>query len=200
MCHLANDIPAITGVWLFFHIWLSNSIQARYHHLLIPTILYNIFMIVQFTSCSRFHTWTQCWDLIYLTVRCYYTGVAISFFTGIIIYPVSCRSEIFEIQEKYIRSAQAVLSKSISYHGRQRQDLAASLDAARQSYGEAGNDGASAAQDGRDLQAQMSDLKALYVKMHEELPMAKREIAWGKLRAADINVVSDLCRRILMPM
>ncbi|KAK4932531.1 hypothetical protein LTR49_000955 [Elasticomyces elasticus] len=51
---------AVTAVWLFFHIWLSNSIQARYPALLIPTILYNIFMIVQFTSCSRFTTWKQC--------------------------------------------------------------------------------------------------------------------------------------------
>lgn len=58
----------------------------------------------------------------------------------------------------------------------------------------------SATQEGSDLQEQMSGLKALYVKMHEDIIMAKREIAWGKLRANDINTVSDLCRRILMPM
>lgn len=152
-------------------------------------------MIVQFTSCSRFSTWVECWDLIYLTVRCYYTDVAISFVSGILIYPVSCRSEIFEIQEKYLHSTQAVLSRSVSYLSKQRHDSSASLDNAGSS-----SDGASAAQEGRALQEQMSGLKALYVKMHEEIPMAKREIAWGKLRAADINAVSDLCRRILMPM
>jgi hypothetical protein len=157
-------------------------------------------MIVQFTSCSRFSTWTQCWNLIYLTVRCYHTGVAISFVTGIFIYPVSCRSEIFEIQERYLYSAQAVLSNSISYLGKQRHNAAALSGAATQQFGKANHDGASAVQEGRALQEQMSGLKALYVKMHEEIPMAKREIAWGKLRAADINAVSDLCRRILMPM
>jgi hypothetical protein len=193
--HSTDNSPAITGVWLFFHIWLSNSIQARYHHLLIPTILYNIFMIVQFTSCSRFHTWAQCWDLIYLTVRCYYTGVAISSVSGILIYPVSCRSEIFEIQEKYLYSTQAVLSRSISYLSKQQHDTTASPDTTKPSHEEA-----SAAQEGRALQEQMSGLKALYVKMHEEIPMAKREIAWGRLRAVDINDVSNLCRRILMPM
>ena len=152
-------------------------------------------MIVQFTSCSRFHTWAQCRDLIYLTVRCYYTGVAISFVSGIIIYPVSCRSEIFEIQEKYLYSTQAVLSRSISYLGKQQRDTTAESDTARPL-----SDETSAAQEGRILREEMSGLKALYVKMHEEIPMAKREIAWGKLRAADINAVSDLCRRILMPM
>jgi len=155
-------------------------------------------MIVQFTSCSRFHTWAQCWDLIYLTVRCYYTGVAISFVSGILIYPVSCRSEIFEIQEKYLYSTQAVLSRGISYLSKQQHDTAAPLDTAQ--LLEASHHETSAAQEGRALQEQMSGLKALYVKMHEEIPMAKREIAWGKLRAADVNAVSDLCRRILMPM
>ena len=152
-------------------------------------------MIVQFTSCSRFSTWAECWSLIYLTVRCYYTGVAISFVSGIIIYPVSCRSEIFEIQEKYLHSTQAVLSRSISYLSKQQHDTTALPDTTQPSHDEA-----SATQEGRALQEEMSGLKALYVKMHEEIPMAKREIAWGKLRAADINAVSDLCRRILMPM
>jgi hypothetical protein len=36
--------------------------------------------------------------------------------------------------------------------------------------------------------------------MHQELAMAKREIALGKLRAGDISTITDLCRRILMPM
>ena len=157
-------------------------------------------MIVQFTSCSRFHTWVQCWDLIYLTVRCYYTGVAISFVSGIIIYPVSCRSEIFEIQEKYLRSARAVLNTSVSYLGKQTSLATISTDAAQQVQRDPSLEQASAEQEGHALQEQMSGLKALYVKMHEDIIMAKREIAWGKLGAKDINTVSDLCRRILMPM
>jgi hypothetical protein len=157
-------------------------------------------MIVQFTSCSRFTAWKQCWDLIYLTVRCYYTGVAISFVSGIIIYPVSCRSEIFEVQDKYLRSAQAVLNKSASYLSKQSGLMTAPTDTSQPSPHEPNLEQGSAAQEGRALQHQMSGLKALYVKMHEDIIMAKREIAWGKLGANDINTVSDLCRRILMPM
>jgi hypothetical protein len=157
-------------------------------------------MIVQFTSCSRFTTWAQCWDLIYLTVRCYYTGVAISFVSGIIIYPVSCRSEIFEIQEKYLRSAQAVLQSSASYLSKQSGLTTVSTDTAHPSSHATGLEQMSAAQEGRTLKHQMSGLKTLYVKMHEDIIMAKREIAWGKLGANDINTISDLCRRVLMPM
>jgi hypothetical protein len=94
---------------------LSNSLQARYLALLIPTILYNIFVIVQFTSCSRFHTWKQCWDLIFLTTKCYYTGVAICFVSGLIIYPVTCRSEIFEVQEEYIEAIRSMLKETALY-------------------------------------------------------------------------------------
>ncbi|KAI5194524.1 hypothetical protein E4T38_09536 [Aureobasidium subglaciale] len=191
---------AITGVWLFFHIWLSNSIQARYPHLLIPTILYNIFMIVQFTSCSRFTTWTQCWDLIYLTTRCYFTGVAISFVSGMFIYPVTCRSEIFEVQEKYIRSAQGVLQQAFNYI-KSMGDVSESLADAIQPQ-QPPDDSQTRATDeqGDSLQQKMSALKTLYVKMHAELIMAKREVAWGKLGADDITSISNLCRRLLMPI
>ncbi|KAK4546746.1 hypothetical protein LTR36_001478 [Oleoguttula mirabilis] len=191
---------AITGVWLFFHIWLSNSIQARYPALLIPTILYNIFMIVQFTSCSRFSTWAECWDLIYLTVRCYYSGVAISFVSGIIIYPVTCRSEIFEVQEKYIHAARGVLNGTVDYLVQLSKPPATpSLSSQHSSTDDSVGPDAQI-QAGNALKQQMAALKALYIKMHQDLIMAKREVAWGKLSARDINAVSDLFRRVLMPI
>ena len=192
----ADIYQAITGVWLFFHIWLSNSIQARYPALLIPTILYNIFMIVQLTSCSRFATWKQCWDLIYLTIRCYYTGIAISFVTGILIYPVTCRTEIFEVQEKYLHSARETLNRTLEYLAQLSEASPAAQSGSRGDGSEDG-DGLKAAS---ALKEQAADLKALYVKMHEELAMAKREVSWGKLSAKNITTISDLCRRILMPM
>ena len=54
--------------------------------------------------------------------------------------------------------------------------------------------------DGPALRQRMALVKSLYTKMHHELAMAKREIAWGKLRAKDITAISDHCRRILMPL
>jgi hypothetical protein len=157
-------------------------------------------MIVQLTSCSRFTTWAECWSLIYLTIRCYYTGVAIGFFSGLLIYPISCRTDIFEIQEKYIRSAQGVVQQSLSYLTRIAHEPANLARDGRQGAQDpnAGQD--PLAEEISALQQQMSDLKALYVKMHAELIMAKREVAWGKLSANDITAVSNLCRRILMPM
>jgi hypothetical protein len=157
-------------------------------------------MIVQLTSCSRFTTWAECWNLIYLTIRCYYTGVAIGFVSGLLIYPISCRTEIFEIQEQYIHSAQGAMQQSLSHLTKIVHE-----EANLAHHGRRGELGPNAGQDPMveesfALQQQMSDLKALYVKMHAELIMAKREVAWGKLSAKDITDVSDLCRRILMPM
>lgn len=54
--------------------------------------------------------------------------------------------------------------------------------------------------DSAELRKKMAGVKALYIKMHEELAMAKQEIAWGKLRAKDINSINDLCRDILIPL
>jgi hypothetical protein len=163
--------------------------QARYPELLIPTILYNIFVIVQYTSCSRFHTWIECWDLIYLTVRCYYTGVAISFVTGMLIYPVTCRTEIFEVQEKYLHAVRGMLTGAGEFLGTLQAKATSSTDDTNQGVC-----------DGPELRKRMAGVKGIYIKMHDELAMAKREIAWGKLSAKDIGTISDLCREILMPL
>ncbi|RFU27990.1 Catechol 1,2-dioxygenase, partial [Scytalidium lignicola] len=172
---------AITGVWLFFNIVLSNSLQARYPALLIPTILYNIFVIVQFTSCSR----------------CYYTGVAISFVSGLIIYPVTCRSEIFEVQEEFIKAARDMLKGTAIYLGKLQ-----ATPTCPTASNDGNNDETEGHQnsDGAELRQKMAGVRAVYIKMHQELAMAKREIAWGKLRARDINSINGLCRKILMPL
>lgn len=190
---------------------LSNSLQARYPALLIATILYNIFVIVQFTSCSRFETWTKCWDLIYLTIRCYYTGVAISFVSGLIIYPVTCRTEIFELQEKYFGAVRGMLDGTAQYIGRLETNPTFSSPMGPDARGDSeptlcneqlGEEGVrwDDREVGTELKQKMVGVKALYTKMHADLAMAKREIAWGKLRARDINAISDLCRRLLMPL
>lgn len=181
--------PAVTAIWLFFNILVVNSIQARYPALLIPTILYDIFVIVQYTSCSRFHTWSQCWDLIYLTVRCYYTGVAISFVSGMFIYPVTCRTEIFETQERFLHAVRGMIAGAGEYLGTLEANPALPVDPSNQ-----------AACNGAELRKRMAEVKSTYVKMHQELAMAKREIAWGKLSAKDIGHITDLCRKILMPL
>jgi hypothetical protein len=182
-------VQAVTGIWLFFNILVSNSVQAKYPALLIPTILYNIFVIVQYTSCSRFRTWIQCWDLIYLTTRCYYTGVAISFVSGMLIFPVTCRTEIFEVQEKFLHAVRGMLTGTGEYLGSLQADSLFPVDCTNQKVC-----------DGFELRKRMAEVKSIYVKMHHELAMAKREIAWGKLSAKDIGHTSDLCRRILMPL
>ncbi|RDW58136.1 hypothetical protein BP6252_13547 [Coleophoma cylindrospora] len=202
---------AISGIWLFFNIMLSNSLQARYPALLIATILYNIFMIVQLTSCSRFDTWAECWHLIYLTTKCYYTGVAISFVSGLIFYPVTCRSEIFELQEKYLIAVRGMLDGTSQYLGKLEttptfpsllnvkvgSDSEATLsdEDSQDNSKELEDDGKAAA-----MKQKMAGVKALYTKMHQDLIMAKREIAWGKLGARDINAICDLCRKVLMPL
>lgn len=62
------------------------------------------------------------------------------------------------------------------------------------------DDSSKGSSEGPKLREMMTAVKNIYVKMHDELAMAKREIAWGKLSAKDIGHTSDLCRRILMPM
>jgi Putative ER transporter, 6TM, N-terminal len=125
--------------------------------------------------------------------------VAISFVSGILIYPVTCRSEIFEVQEKYLEAVRDMLQGTGSYLG--VLQTTPTLSASQINYqSQDENEGMQDKCDGAELRGKMAGVKTLYVKMHEELAWAKREIAWGKLRAVDINSINDLCRQVLMPL
>lgn len=177
----------------------SNSIQARYPALLIPTILYNIFVVVQLTSCSRFETWAQYWDLIYLTTKCYYTGISISLVSGMIIYPVSCRTEMFEVQKRYLNGVRNVLEETRSYLANLHQAPPFSLVL---THG-VKLDEPERMQEIRDstvMIQEMAEVKTAYTKMPHGLPMAKRELAWGKQIAKDFTAIGDFCRKVLMPL
>ena len=123
--------------------------------------------------------------------------MAISFVSGLIIYPVTCRTEIFEVQKEYIKAIQDMLKGTTLYLGKLQTMPTFPFSANGENHNQ--NDEYQS-KDNVDPRQKMAGVKALYIKMHEELAMAKREIAWGKLRAKDINFVNDLCRKILMPL
>jgi hypothetical protein len=50
------------------------------------------------------------------------------------------------------------------------------------------------------LKASLGALTALHGKLHGDMSFAKREMAWGKLDAKDIDEVSTLFRQILIPL
>lgn len=97
-----------------------------------------------------------------------------------LLFPVTCRTEVFELQHKFLHGVHDMLTASEEYlkalNSSSREDRA------------------------RVLQATMANIKGIYVKMHQDLAMAQREIAWGKLSAEDIGHITELCRRILTPL
>ena len=106
-----------------------------------------------------------------------------------LIYPVTCRTEIFEVQETFLYGVRDMLTGAREYIETLQANPTFPSDCTTQrSY------------DGPELRNRMITVKGTYIKMHDELAMAKREIAWGKLSAKDIGHTSDLCRRILMPL
>jgi hypothetical protein len=116
-----------------------------------------------------------------------------------IIYPVTCRSEIFEVQEKYIEALRGMLKGTVSFLDKlQTTRIFPASPPNFESEGQ--QEHSEEKPDGTEMRKNMAQVRALYVKMRHELVFAKREIAWGKLRAKDIGSITDLCRGILMPL
>lgn len=52
----------------------------------------------------------------------------------------------------------------------------------------------------KKLSASMNALNGLHGKLYGDLPFAKREVAWGKLDAKDLDQIFMFFRKILIPM
>jgi hypothetical protein len=55
-------------------------------------------------------------------------------------------------------------------------------------------------QQGEALKATLDSLKALHGKLYGDMAFGKREVAWGKLDAKDIDEIFTLFRGILIPL
>lgn len=106
-----------------------------------------------------------------------------------LVFPVTCRTEIFEVQEKFLHTVRGLLNGAEQYLRNVETHPTFPADAV--------HDGAD---NGSELRVTMANIKNIYVKMRHELAMAKREIAWGRLGAKDIGAITDLCREIFMPL
>jgi len=112
------------------------------------------------------------------------TGFAIATGTNLFIFPVSSRLVVFKEMTGYIMSFRKVLKLQMAYF----RSLE-SVDMFRDSNPTvAAVNGAIAA------------LKALHGKMALDLVFAKRDFAWGHLKASDIGEISRLLRGVMLPL
>ena len=200
---------AVSAIWLFFSIFFANTVRASRPQLQFPVIMYSIFTDVAFTYSPTFPTMAYGISFVKRLMEAFLTGFAIATGVSLFIFPTSVRDTFFKQSAGYIGALQGALKAQISYlQSLEKEDMFRpwqTLDNGNPE-GETRKPTTENAteplinSEAQKLKAAIAGIGELHGKMHADLSFAKRETAWGKLDASDIDEMFNLFQQILFPL
>jgi len=177
-----------------------------------PVIMYSIFTNIAFTYGPHFQTIEQGTGLIRRLLISFLTAFGIGMGVNLFIIPISSRMVVSKEQTGYIGLVRATLKAQVSYlQSLESTDMFMGPDASSKDVeGEAKSDKnvqkkeksrhPAETPQSKALKGAVAGLTALHGKLHGDMPFAKRETAWGKLDAKDLDEIFTLFRGILIPV
>ena len=199
-----SSAAAVCAIWLFFNIYVVNTLRASRPQLQFPAIVCSIFTDVASIYAPSFPTMSAGISFTERLLEAFLTGFAIATGVSLFIFPVTVRMTFFKQSAGFIQLVQGTLKAQIAYlqsletadifslpgelkeghhfwHRSQSRKPAMSLEAA-------------------NLKGAVAGLGELHGKIHADLTFAKRETAFGKLDASDISELSKLMQGIFLPL
>jgi Putative ER transporter, 6TM, N-terminal len=210
----AEFFHRVCAIWLFANIWFVNVLRAKMPALQFPVILYSIFTNVAFTFGPLFPTIASGGALIKQLLEGFLTAFAISTGVSLFIIPVSSRTVVFKEQTGYIQLIRATLKAQTAYlQSLETSDMFAPKEPAEDGDGKLNNGDKTKKSKKKDqkshpaanaqavaLKANLTALTSLHGRLHGDMSFGKRETAWGKLDAKDLDEIFTLFRAILIPL
>jgi hypothetical protein len=200
---------AVCAIWLFANIWFANTFRAKFPAWQFPVMIYSIFTNVAFTFGPLFQTTQQGESIVRQLLIGFLSAFAIATGVNLLVFPVTGRTVVFKEQAGYIMAIRGTLKAQIQYlrsletsdmfTGTKQDEgqecrLVKKKDRAKTQSNPIQTPEAVA------LKGAISGLTALHGKLHGDMVFAKREAAWGKLDAKDIEETYTLFRSIIIPL
>lgn len=189
---------AVCGIWLFFQIWLTNSVKAKFPQFAFPTVLYAIFANVASTSGATFQSTTQAENFVQRLLETFLTGFAIAAGVSLFIFPVSCRTVVTKEMTVYIGALRGALKAHKAYF-----KTLETKDIFRQMTHIDGSEDEKKEKIRPEIAAvkeSMAGFLKLHGKLNADLPFAKREFAYGKLTPDDFETMFKNLRAVMSPL
>ncbi|KAK8241927.1 hypothetical protein HDK77DRAFT_393852 [Phyllosticta capitalensis] len=201
--HSGNDATAsynssgsaVCGVWLFFQTYFVNMMRAKYQPTLqFPCILYTIFVVVASVNAPRLLTMTASIKFIMRLLKTFLTGFGLATGVSLFILPLTSRKIVLGTMNAYV----GALRKSLQAHS----DYFTSMEIKDMFYRvSTGLSGDKQRQpEAKTVKASVAAIQALQGKLQQDLPFAKREIAWGYLGPDDLQAMSKMLRGVMLPL
>ncbi|KAG4030892.1 hypothetical protein MFRU_010g00260 [Monilinia fructicola] len=202
----------VCAIWLFANIWFANVLRAKSPAFNLPVIMYSIFSNIAFTYGPMFSTMAAAEFLIKQMLKAFMTAFAISTLVNLLIIPVSCRLVVFKGQAGYLQLIRGVLKAQTAYlqsleesdmfagPPAQNSDTATGSSSDRSVKSDAAASHPTLSPEAKALKGAIDGLRGLHGKLYGDMPFGKREVAWGKLDAKDIDKIFNLFREIMIPL
>lgn len=204
-----SSASAVSAIWLFFNIYLVNTLRASRPQLQFPVIVYSIFANVASVYAPSFPTMVAGIAFAKRLMEAFFTGFAIATGVSLLIFPVSVRMTFFKQSAGLIAAVQGTLKAQIAYlQTLEKKDMfripteseEVEKDKNSNKHKKDNTAKPNGSAEAQRLKAANVALGELYGKMHADVAFAKREMAWGKLDASDIDELLKLFQGIILPM
>ncbi|KAK1470517.1 hypothetical protein CCUS01_06282 [Colletotrichum cuscutae] len=210
---LATGLPvynssqsAVCGVWLFFNIWISNTLRAKYPTMNLPVMIYSIFMNVACTFGPLMVTTAAAESLVKRLTVAMLCAMGIATGVSLFVFPVSSR----KVVSGEFKGAIGLVRKSIALQLNYLKTLSSpdmlerhqtkSSNVFKKNKKQKKPEMTKEAKAAGELKATALAISALFGKMHGDILFAKRDIAYGKLNSKDIGEIFNRLRSIMIPL
>lgn len=196
-----SSASAVSGIWLFFQIYMVHSFRAKYPQFQFPVVIYAFFVNITTTYAPRLGTMADAISLAKRMLGAFLTGLALSTGASLFVYPVTSRKVVFKEMAGYIGGLRAALSAHSDYYESLRHEdmfgRSATYDETVEKHGKKGKVYSPEAE---AIRATIQKITDLHGKLHGDLTFAKREVAVGKLGPDDLQAMFRHLRRIMFPV
>ncbi|OBT64942.1 hypothetical protein VE03_05687 [Pseudogymnoascus sp. 23342-1-I1] len=197
----------VCAIWLFANIYFVNTLRAKIPALQFPAIMYSIFTNVAFTFGPNFKTIEQGEALVRQLLIAFLSAFALSTAVSLFVIPVSSRTVVQKEQAQYVQAVREALKAQTAYlQSLESSDMFAAADAKpdeenkKKKGDKKSKSRAAETAEAKALKGAIETLTGLHGKLHGDMAFAKRECAWGKLDAKDMDEIFRLFRDIIIPL
>ena len=197
-----SSASAVCAIWLFFEIYLVNSVRAKLPQLTSPTIAYCIFINVAAVYAPQFGTVAQGVSFVNHLLWAFLAGLAVTTGTAFLIFPTTSRQIVFKQMTGYIGALRKTLRAHAAYfESIERNDMfgrTETKDNRREKRGKNGEKIYSPEADAIKTAVRM--ILELHGNLHADLVFAKREAAVGYLGPDDLKEIFTRLRSVMIPV
>ena len=199
---------AVCAIWFFFSQWAAGTVRAKIPLLQTNVYLFSVLTMIAMTYAPRFHTMDQGISLVVELLEIFFIAFGIATGVSLLIFPMTTRTILFKKQTAYFGALRGLVKKQTAYY--RALETSELLSAQPSNDQTQANDGQAtvAAEPAKKtsfpereaLYAGLHGLVALHTEIYNDTVYAKRELAYGKLNADDLQQLFKAFRAILTPM